>query len=132
VTEPTATDGAVTDETVTDTTETTATDGAVTDESVTDATEANTTMTETNIDTETSEASTDGFRIRTNLYRAALGLFVLLAVVAVVQLYASVNATIATFVAEEYRPLFRAAFNLVVLLVSGIGISLTVRELSGE
>ena len=90
------------------------------------------TMSEPNIDTETSDASTSNFRIRTNLYRAALGLFVLLAVVAVVQLYASVNATINTFVADEYRPLFRAAFNLVVLLVSGIGISLTVRELSGE
>ncbi|UPW00824.1 hypothetical protein M0R88_01665 [Halorussus gelatinilyticus] len=88
-------------------------------------------MSETNIDTDPSEASSD-FQIRRNLYRAALGLFVLLAVVAVVQLYASVNATIATFVADEYRPLFRAAFNLVVLLVSGLGISLTVRELSGE
>ncbi|WP_135852991.1 hypothetical protein [Halorussus salinus] len=113
-------------------TDATATDATATDGTATDATEIDDTMTETNIDTETSEASTDDFRIRTNLYRAALGLFVLLAVVAVVQLYASVNASIATFVAEEYRPLFRAAFNLVVLLVSGIGISLTVRELSGE
>lgn len=80
----------------------------------------------------TSTGPADGLEIRTNLYRGALGLFVLLAVVAVVQLYASVNATINTFVSHEYRPLFRAAFNLVVLLVAGIGISWTVRELSGE
>ncbi|PSQ45561.1 hypothetical protein BRD15_11475 [Halobacteriales archaeon SW_6_65_15] len=76
--------------------------------------------------------STTDFEVRTNLYRAALALFGLLAVVAVIQLYGSVNATINTFIEQEYRPLFRAAFNLVVLLVAGIGISWTVRELSGE
>jgi len=100
-------------------------------------------MTETNTDSEIEEStrrtqaatvtsSTDGFEVRTNLYRGALGLFVLLAVVAVVQLYASVNATINTFIADEYRSLFRAAFNLVVLLVSRIGISRTGRALSGS
>ena len=96
-------------------------------------------MSEANTDADVTEEpnrqtkrATDDFEIRTNLYRGALGLFVLLAVVAVVQLYASVNATINTFVAHEYRPLFRAAFNLVVLLVAGIGISRTVQELSGE
>jgi hypothetical protein len=76
--------------------------------------------------------ATDGFDVRTNIYRGALGLFALLAVVAVAQLYASVGATIDTFVARRYQPLFRAAFNLVVLLAAGIGISRSVRELSGE
>ena len=89
-------------------------------------------MSEANPDTEIPDESTPDFEIRTNLYRAALGLFALLALVAVVQLYASVNATINTFIADRYRPLFRAAFNLVVLLVSGIGISWCVRELSRE
>jgi uncharacterized membrane protein YqjE len=89
-------------------------------------------MSEANPDTEIPDESTPDFEIRTNLYRAALGLFALLALVAVVQLYASVNATINTFIADQYRPLFRAAFNLVVLLVSGIGISWCVRELSGK
>lgn len=98
-------------------------------------------MTETNTDTDVPEESTDrtnrrisatDFEVRTNLYRGALVLFTLLAVVAVVQLYGSVNATINTFISHKYRPLFRAAFNLVVLLVAGIGISWTVRELSGE
>lgn len=96
-------------------------------------------MSKPNTDTTLSEESTDvktspttDFEIRTNLYRGALALFVLLAVVAVVQLYASVGATIDRFIAHEYRPLFRAAFNLAVLLVAGIGISRCVRGLTGE
>ena len=83
-------------------------------------------------ETDRPSQTTDGFEARSYLYRGALALFVLLAVVAVVQLYGSVNATINTFISHEYRSLFRAAFNLVVLLLSGIGISWTVRELSGE
>lgn len=95
-------------------------------------------MTETNDATTTEEptvstdVSGDEFELRETLYKVALGLFTLLAVVAVVQLYLSVGSAIHTFVSREYRPLFRAAFNLVVLLAAGIGISWTVRELSGE
>jgi uncharacterized membrane protein YqjE len=89
-------------------------------------------MSEANTDTEIPDESTANFDVQTNLYRAALGLFALLALVAVIQLYASVNATINTFISDQYRPLFRMAFNLVVLLVSGIGISWCVRELTGE
>jgi len=97
-------------------------------------------MTETNDPNATEEpaASTDGpnaadgFDVRTNIYRGALGLFALLAVVAVAQLYASVGATIETFISRRYQPLFRTAFNLAVLLAAGIGISWSVRELSGE
>jgi uncharacterized membrane protein YqjE len=93
-------------------------------------------MSEANTDESTEPTnrptSPTDFEVRTNLYRTALALFTLLAVVAVIQLYTSVGAIINTFIAHEYRPLFRAAFNLVVLLVAGIGISWTVRELSGE
>lgn len=90
---------------------------------------------ERDIDAENRDAtdeSTDDSALGRNLYRAGLGLFVLLAVVAVIQLYASANATINTFVTREYRSLFRMAFNLAVLLVSGAGISWCVRALSGE
>jgi hypothetical protein len=93
-------------------------------------------MSEANSDDSTEPTnrptSTTDFEVRTNLYRGALALFTLLAVVAVIQLYTSVGAIINTFVVREYRPLFRAAFNLVVLFAAGIGISWTVRELSGE
>ena len=89
-------------------------------------------ISEANPDTETPDESTPDFEIRTNLYRAASGLCASLALVAVVRPYASVTATVNTFVADRYRPLFRAAFNPVVLLVSGTGISWCVRELSEE
>ena len=82
--------------------------------------------------TEQSDESTADPTLGRNLYRAGLGLFGLLAVVAVIQFYASVNATINTFVTREYRSLFRMAFNLAVLLVSGAGISWCVRALRGE
>ncbi|WP_134671843.1 hypothetical protein [Halorussus marinus] len=91
-------------------------------------------MTETDDPNATEEPapSTTGFDVRTNIYRGALGLFALLAVVAVAQLYASVGATIDTFISRRYQPLYRTAFNLVVLLAAGIGISWSVRRLSGE
>jgi len=89
-------------------------------------------MSDADTDTERPAESSTDFAVRTNLFRGALALFALLAVAAIIQLYGSVNATINTFVASEYRPLFRAAFNLVVLLASGVGISWCVRELTGE
>ncbi|WP_162224436.1 hypothetical protein [Halorussus amylolyticus] len=82
--------------------------------------------------THSTDSGDDGLAQWETLYKGALALFVLLAVIATAQLYASVGATINTFVATEYRPLFRIAFNLVVLLTAGVGISWTVRKLSGE
>lgn len=89
-------------------------------------------MSSPNTDTEIADESATDLSLRRNLYRAGLALFTLLAVVAVIQLYSSVNSIINIFIVNEYQPLFRAAFNLVVLLVSGIGISWSVSELSGE
>ncbi|WP_227353551.1 hypothetical protein [Haladaptatus salinisoli] len=68
-------------------------------------------------------------RIRAYLYRGALVLLVLFAVVALFQFYTSALAVIRTFVADRYRPLFNAAFNLAVLLTTGIGISYVVRRM---
>ncbi|USZ67546.1 hypothetical protein NGM10_12510 [Halorussus salilacus] len=97
-----------------------------------DASEEPTASSDSSVSSGPTGVTTDDFELRETLYKVALGLFGLLAVVAVVQLYASVGATINTFIDHEYRPLFRAAFNLVVLLTAGIGISWCVRELSGE
>ncbi|WP_066141147.1 hypothetical protein [Haladaptatus sp. R4] len=66
---------------------------------------------------------------RKYLYQGALVVLVLLAVVALFQFYMSALDVIRTFVADRYRPLFNAAFNLVVLLAAGIGISFTVRSM---
>ncbi|AEH36600.1 hypothetical protein [Halopiger xanaduensis] len=60
---------------------------------------------------------------------AALGVCSLLAVYALFQFYGSVTETIDLWVEPRHQPLMHAAFNLVVLLGSLIGISLLVREL---
>ncbi len=72
---------------------------------------------------------TDGRNVHGYLYRGALVLLVFLAIVALFQFYMSALAVIRTFVADQYRPLFNAAFNLAVLLATGIGISYVVRKL---
>lgn len=66
------------------------------------------------------------------LLRGALVVLGLIAVVSLFQLYTSIGALINEWVAREYRPLFRATLNLVVLLGAGIGISLVLRELTAD
>jgi len=56
--------------------------------------------------------------------------FTLLALVALLRFYFAASGVIDTWVTEEYRSLFQAAFNLVVLLAAGIGISWQVRHLA--
>lgn len=89
----------------------------------------------TRSDTATRDRSRDAPRrgdpaVRTYLFRGALAVLGLVAVVALFGFYQSVNDVIDVFIDGRYRPVFRAAFNLVVLLSAGIGISWTVRELS--
>jgi hypothetical protein len=60
---------------------------------------------------------------------AVLGGLIFVAVVAVVQFYWAVTRTINTFVTDEYRAPVLAAFNLVVLLVAALGISLQLSRL---
>lgn len=69
--------------------------------------------------------------VRTLILRGALVVLGFVAVVALFQFYTSAVAVINEWVGREYRALFRAAFNLVVLLAAGIGISVVVRELTG-
>jgi hypothetical protein len=57
-----------------------------------------------------------------------LGGFLLLGGVAAISLYLSAGQVIADWVAPEFRSLFRTAFNLVVLLVVGVGISWQLRR----
>ncbi|MGB9965532.1 hypothetical protein [Halobacterium hubeiense] len=81
-------------------------------------------------DSPATGALTDGRDVRELLLKGTLFVLAVLAVVALFQFYTSANAAIGQWIAREYRALFRAAFNLVVLLATGIGISLVVRELS--
>lgn len=83
------------------------------------------TMTETNDPTVTTESRD----ITASLYWAALAGLVLLAAVTALQFYLSGSRAIGIWVSAEYEPLFQAAFNLVLLLASGIGISRVVARL---
>lgn len=85
----------------------------------------------------TENEPTDDRRIteedaRDLLLRGALVVLGLIAVISLFQLYSSIGAVINEWVAREYRPLFRAALNLVVLLGAGIGISLVVRQMTAD
>jgi uncharacterized membrane protein len=82
--------------------------------------------------TESDEANADdGSRVRRYANYAVLLVLGLLAFVAVIQLYLSVSNVIRTWIEPEYRSLFQAAFNLVVLLATGLGISYQLRRLYG-
>ncbi|MFC7071270.1 hypothetical protein [Halobaculum lipolyticum] len=60
----------------------------------------------------------------------ALAALVVLALVAGVQFYTAVSRTIGRWVADDYRSIVYAAFNLAVLLIAAAGISWQVRRLT--
>lgn len=68
--------------------------------------------------------------VRRYLAWGALGVCSVLALFALVQFYGSVTDAIDIWIEPRHQPLMRAAFNLVVLLASLVGVSLVVRELS--
>jgi hypothetical protein len=82
-------------------------------------------------DAATSEADDDTRDLVRYARYALLGGLTLLALVATLRLYFAVSSAIDIWVAREYRPLFQAAFNLVVLLLAAIGISWEVRKVAG-
>ncbi|MFB6194725.1 MAG: hypothetical protein ABEI80_01015 [Haloplanus sp.] len=73
---------------------------------------------------------TDGSRFRRFLNYGLLAGLLLFALVAAVGFYTAVSSAISTWVADEWRPLFRAAFNLAILLLTGAGIVWQARRLS--
>jgi uncharacterized membrane protein len=80
-------------------------------------------------DAEAGDEDDGGRNVRRYANYAILLVLGLLAFVAVVRLYLTVSDVIATWVTDEYRSLFQAAFNLVVLLLTGVGISIQLRRL---
>lgn len=84
------------------------------------------------VDPATERSADDGTEdlVRYARYALLAGL-ALLALLATVRFYFAVSTTIDRWVAREYRSLFQAAFNLVVLLVAAIGISWEVRKVAG-
>jgi hypothetical protein len=69
-------------------------------------------------------------RVRRGLDYALLGGLVLLGFVAAVQFYFAADRTINVWVTREFRPPFKMVFNLVILLVVGVGLSRQVRRLT--
>lgn len=78
----------------------------------------------------TSDQST-AETLKRYLNYAVLAGLILVALVSVFQLYSAVTRTINTFVTPEYRAPFLAAFNLAVLLVAALGVSLQLKRLQG-
>ncbi|MEF8830969.1 MAG: hypothetical protein V5A23_05470 [Halobacteriales archaeon] len=67
--------------------------------------------------------------VRRYLNYGAIGLLALFALVAAIRFYLEASAVISTWVTPEYRSLFQAAFNLVVLLFAGGAIAWQLRRL---
>ncbi|QCJ46178.1 hypothetical protein [Haloprofundus sp. MHR1] len=97
-----------------------------TDTSATARTDGGTTNSKTNPSDDRDRSGRD---VRTLINYAALAVLVLFALVTAVQLYTAVGGVIDRWVAPDYRIFFRAAFNLVVLLLCVGGISLQLRRL---
>lgn len=76
-----------------------------------------------------AETDDDSRRVRRYVEYAVLGAMVLLGTIALVQFYLSASNAIGTWVSPEYRSLFRAAFNLVVLLLVGAGLTWRLHRL---
>lgn len=91
-----------------------------------DDTDASTTTDDSDAD---SSAST-GHRVIEILQWAAFAILVLFALIATLRFYFAAGSAINNFVTHEYRPLFQAAFNLVILLASAFGLSVLVRRIT--
>lgn len=75
-------------------------------------------------------AAVDGGRdVSEYLLKGSLVMLVVLGIVATLQFYVHAQTAIGRLVSTQYRPLFLAGFNLVVLLAVGIGVAQVVRRL---
>ena len=81
--------------------------------------------------TSASGEETTATRVRRGLDYALLGGLVLLGLVAAIQFYFAADRTINVWVTREFRPPFKMVFNLVILLVVGVGLSRQLRRLTG-
>jgi|AntRauMinimDraft_4_1070384.scaffolds.fasta_scaffold00041_15 hypothetical protein len=77
---------------------------------------------------QTDPGLTSGWTVRDYLEHAALAVLVVFAVVSAFQFYVRATAAISAFVSEAYRPLFKALFNLAVVLLSGAGAALLLER----
>ena len=76
-----------------------------------------------------SDEST-GERVIGALQWAAFAILILVALVATFRFYFAASNAINSFVTHEFRSLFQAIFNLVILLASAVGLSVLVRRIA--
>ncbi|RLM31772.1 hypothetical protein DVK01_21355, partial [Haloarcula sp. Atlit-120R] len=69
-------------------------------------------------------------RLRRYLDYAVLAGLLLRALIAALQFYLNASQIISTWVNPEFRPIFHAAFNVVLLLGAALGISVQLRRLT--
>lgn len=90
-------------------------------------------MTETETETPEPTVQPDDSRdVRAYLHWGALVGLGLLAAAATLQLYGSATRAIRLWVTSDFQPVFVATFNLVVLLVAAIGISIVLKRMAGD
>lgn len=91
----------------------------------------NESQTETQVSDQRGLSGMVGDPVTTKRYLmwGGVALLALLAAIATLQVYTNVSSAIARFVAPDYRPVFHAAFNLVVLLLAVAGITVLLRRL---
>ena len=87
----------------------------------------------------TTEATDDGpslsdrsEKLPTYLVWGAVAVLFVLAVVATAGLYSSVGRVIDIWIAPDFQPLFRAAFNLAVVLACAAGLSVLLRRVDTD
>ena len=89
-------------------------------------------MSDTDIEADAGSTRDTAARVRRGLDYALLGGLVLLGAFAALQFYLAADRTINVWVTREYRPPFKMVFNLVILLVVGVGVSRQIRRLTGS
>jgi hypothetical protein len=88
-------------------------------------------MSDAETDADAESTRDTAARVRRGLDYALLGGLVLLGAFAALQFYLAADRTINVWVTREYRPPFKMVFNLVILLVVGIGVSRQIKRLTG-
>jgi hypothetical protein len=76
----------------------------------------------------TSEDDIISATMQRYLYRGAFVALALFGLFAATQFYLNATRTISVWVTPDYRPLFQAAFNLVVVIACGLGLTVLVER----
>ena len=80
--------------------------------------------------TEASDDDSTGEKVIGSLQWGAFAILILVALIATLRFYFAASNAINEFVTRQYRPLFQAVFNLLILLASVFGLSVLARRIA--